>query len=99
MPKFRKRPVVVEAFQITRLTRWENVDWPEWLNRAWNKDRHEVGAVMTDEKDPAHPWLWVNTIEGKMQIVFGSWIIKGIVGELYACREDIFEKTYEPIND
>ena len=45
MALYRKKPVVIEAFQITEETRNDNKDWPNWLNQAWNKDRKEEGAV------------------------------------------------------
>ncbi len=36
--KVRKKPVVVEAFQMTKKHRWDNSEWPEWLHRAWNTE-------------------------------------------------------------
>ena len=36
MPKYRKRPVVIEAFQMTKERRWDNSEWPNWLHEAWN---------------------------------------------------------------
>lgn len=52
MPKYRKKPVVVEAFQMTKDRRQDNSEWPEWLNIAWNANHNEPGAARPgkDEK-------------------------------------------------
>lgn len=91
MPKFRKKPVVIEAFQITPETRGDNKDWPNWLNEAWNKDFSEVGAFY-----PLSTTLLIHTLEGSLVVSMGDWIIRGVKGELYPCKPDIFEATYEP---
>lgn len=99
--KYRKLPVVIEAFQMTKETRQDNKDWPEWLNLAWNKEWNELGAVSpknfphSDGTDP----LMIMTLEGFMEVEWDAYIVQGIEGELYACRGDIFEKTYEKVND
>ena len=43
---YRKKPVVIEAFQMTKERRLSNADWPEWLNRAWNKEKYSEGSVL-----------------------------------------------------
>ena len=80
--KFRKRPVEVEAFQMTKERRQDNSDWPEWLNAAWNMDRDEPGAV---------------SLEGVMEVGWDDYIIRGVQGELYPCKPDIFEATYDTV--
>lgn len=81
--KFRKKPVVIEAF----LFEGQPSDkWPEWL-RQDNVFRHGKGA-----------YLRIQTLEGDMIASFGDWIIKGVKGELYPCKPDIFEATYEKVN-
>jgi hypothetical protein len=95
MAKFRKKPVVVEAFQMTRARRWDNSEWPEWLHVAWNKDPSE-GALFIDADDSHRERLVIGTKEGVYRISWDDWIIQGIKGELYACKPDIFEATYEP---
>lgn len=47
--KFRKRPVVIEAFQMTKERRWDNSEWPTWLHEAW---RGELGAVNSIWAEP-----------------------------------------------
>jgi hypothetical protein len=99
MLKFRKKPVVIEAFQITQERRQDNRDWPEWLSCAWQADHGAPGAVFpkdypeSDGKDQ----LCIHTLEGLMLVGWGDYIIQGVKGELYACRADIFEQTYEAI--
>lgn len=93
--KFRKKPIVIEAFQLTKETRRDNRDWPEWLNRAWNLERHAIGAVAPFVDGDGHGPLQVSTLEGIMKVSFEDWIIKGVKGELYPCKPDIFEATYE----
>jgi len=94
MAKFRKKPVVIEAFQMTLERRWDNKDWPNWLNQAWQREPSE-GALWIDDQDPKREKLVVGTLEGVYKIVFGDFIIQGVNGELYPCKPDIFEKTYE----
>lgn len=95
--KFRKKPVVIEAFQMTQASRNDNRDWPEWLNRAWNSEGE--GSVLIDETDQERQRLVVWTKEGAMRIDWGDWIIQGVKGELYPCKPDIFEATYEPLTE
>lgn len=98
--KFRKKPVVIEAFQITRATRASNADWPEWLHAAWQKDFQEEGSLScvdfptSDGTDK----LQIRTLEGVHEVGWGDWIIRGVKGELYPCKPDIFEMTYEVEN-
>jgi len=100
--KFKKKPVVIEAFQMTEERRWDNSEWPEWLNKAWNQEPGE-NAVWPDpdievQKDEAEPFnLVCGTLEGVHIISPGDYIIQGIQGEIYPCKPDIFEQTYEPV--
>jgi hypothetical protein len=92
---YRKRPVVIEAFQMTRERRWDNRDWPEWLNRAWNTEGE--GCLRIDPDDPERERLYIGTLEGVHRVSWGDFIIQGVHGELYPCKPDIFEATYEPV--
>lgn len=80
--RFRKKPVVIEAEQFT----------DENKNRCWNFVRCNCSAEFEDGK----PVLKIQTLEGVMVARLGDWIIKGVKGEFYPCKPDIFEKTYEP---
>ena len=98
MSKYRKKPIVIEAFQMTKEHRWDNSEWPNWLHIAWNKDYGE-GALFIDADDTARERLVIGTLEGVHRVEWDDWIIKGIKGELYPCKPDIFEATYEPVKD
>lgn len=90
--QYRKKPVVVEAFQ------WKcDIDkeiWPGWILKAIRSgDIHFVC-----EGSP-YPIMRIKTLEGCMAAIGGDYIIKGIKGEIYPCRADIFEATYEPAGE
>ena len=97
--KFRKKPIVIEAFQITTFTRANNKDWPVWLNEAWCKPNDEVGSVYpTNFPDSdGTDQLMINTLEGPMRVGWGDYIIQGVANELYCCEYNIFMKTYEVV--
>lgn len=77
--------MVIEAVQITAAT-FDN-DHP-------NED-HLVGVVY----DPLERVVRIQTLEGTMVGDINDWIIRGVKGELYPCKPDIFEATYEPVED
>ena len=85
MPKFRKKPVVIEAVL------WDgNLTTVEPL--MLGADIHD-GGVWQDLGETA---LMIPTLEGTMRADKGDWIIRGVKGELYPCKPDIFAATYEP---
>ncbi len=104
MSKWRKKPIVIEAFQMTEERRWDNSEWPNWLHKAWQKDPGE-GSVWINPDAPiakdreSADELVCGTLEGVHNISFGDYIIKGIKGEIYPCKPDIFEKTYEEVKE
>jgi hypothetical protein len=102
MARYRKRPVVIEAVQLT----WAN--WNEiceFVPQSWF-----VRGVWLDQNGnplPDNQWrfgednndlgLIIRTLESNEFLARGNdWIIKGVKGEFYACKPDIFEATYEP---
>ena len=81
--KYRKKPIVIEAIQFTGLA--------------------SVGEVMDfcptfDAEDSSSSVInfIIPTLEGNMRVSIDDWIIKGIHGEFYPCKPDIFEASYEP---
>lgn len=88
MSKFRKKPVVIEAWQFRNTTD----GGPLWLVRGF-----EVGSVYYQGGDK--PYLTIKTLEGDHRADIGDWIIQGVKGELYPCKPDIFAMTYEPVGD
>lgn len=88
MPKFRKKPVVIEARQLKKFaTVAEYEDLASWC-------RGEVR--ITPEGNFV---LDISTLEGSMHAEEGDWIIQGLAGEYYPCKPDIFEATYEIVSD
>lgn len=84
--KFRKRPVVIEAHQFNGHNRYEII---------MALDLNEAQARSLVAVNPLGSTLFITTLEGEMKASAGDWIIKGVNGELYPCKPDIFEKTYE----
>ena len=78
--KFTKRPVVIEALQVGN-NGWNHV--ANWCGGEIIRDGRKFSAIL------------INTLEGKMLAREGDWIIKGVKGEFYPCKPDIFEATYE----
>lgn len=88
--KYRKKPVVIEAIQYTGKNNFKIEDWSD--NRVY------VSPVLEPSKDnPTGNYLQIETLEGVMTAIVGDWIIKGIKGEFYPCKPDIFEATYEKV--
>lgn len=90
MPKFRKKPVVIEAVQ------WDGRTEP--LIEMLPEDPNQPGYTTWPEHFTLNnDVLYITTLEGEMRCDIGSWVIKGVNGEFYPCANDIFEKTYEAV--
>jgi len=94
MAKFRKKPVVIEAFQLTWETTTGQHPVPTWFIEAMNEKKVSVGYT---EKIHNTQWAKIQTLEGEMTANPNDWIICGVNGEIYPCKPDIFEKTYEKV--
>ena len=88
--KYRKKPVVIEAYQMTYANWGRCEDWPEWLHEAWSSSG--VGSM-----DCPAGTLFIHTLNGVVDVPWGEWIVKGVHGELYPCKPDIFVKLYEEV--
>ena len=97
MPQYRKKPITIEAFQMTPDRRVNNIDWPDWLHRAWQEPRGKPGALYPTEQGTGDRTVSIGTPEGALLVSWGDWIIQGVNGEIYPCKPDIFEKTYDKI--
>ncbi len=93
MPRFRKKPVEVEAFQMTE-ERWGSTDWPDWIHEAWRKDGGDGALWLGGDGET----LYCGTLEGVARINWDDWIIRGIEG-VYPCKPSIFEATYEEVEE
>lgn len=91
MPQFRKKPAVVEAMRITDIIRGAAEAWfdlPDWF-----RDAYEIGAIIISSDK-----LTIKTLEGSLVGNDDDWLIRGVAGEIYPCKADIFEKTYEAVD-
>lgn len=93
--RYRKRSIVIEAFQMTKERRWDNSEWPSWLHMAWTTQGDGALWCNADPKD--NEQLFLSTLESTYEVSWGDWIIQGINGELYPCKPDIFLLTYEAV--
>ena len=87
--KFRKKPVVIEAKQLT-LDSFDDVF--QWV-------QIHGGSVEQWEWDNDQKWMIIKTLEGDHKAQLNDWIIKGVAGEFYPCKEYIFEETYERVEE
>jgi len=85
MAKFRKKPVVIDAFQWTGI----DCDLPEWF--MGKAECHKTEKIRNSE------YLIIKTLEGDMKANINDYIIKGVQNELYPCKPEIFEATYEAV--
>lgn len=91
--QYRKRPLLVNAFRLTAENRLPD-KWPDWMLTAWCKEAGEPGAIWP--AGHTQEGVYMRTIEGEnARCDIGDWVIRGIKGELYPCKNDIFERTYE----
>lgn len=88
MKKYRKKPVVIEAMQLNR--NFAEVI-AKWVGRE-NINSMGLGEFAEDSC-----YIGIKTLEGSMLANEGDYIIKGIKGEFYPCKPDIFEATYEKV--
>lgn len=86
MAKFRKKPVVIDAMQFTEKNK----------EQAFNFITCSKYAAWDGNGNPA---LMIRTLEGDMMATLGDWIIKGVQGEFYPCKPDIFAATYEAVEE
>lgn len=91
MSLYRKKPVVIEAFCL------DGGAMPDWF-----LDARAADVVQTFSQGTGNPFddplkfAYIHTMEGVMRADRGDWIIRGIKGEMYPCKPDIFAMTYEP---
>lgn len=91
MPRFRKKPVEIEAMQYLPDT-MDVAELCGWMAAAG------VDYGFTPlPADSGYQSLRIATLEGQMTASPGDWIIKGVQGEFYPCKPDIFEATYDPV--
>lgn len=85
MAKYRKKPVVIEAMQLKKDNLHEAMKW--------------VGEAAVNLAQTFDEGLNIKTKEGVHLARYGDYIIQGVQGEFYPCKPDIFEQTYEKVED
>ena len=92
MPKFRKKPVVIEAITFDELVKHGRVQTSDTNGMPWSFNY--AGHPITHENDECY---LIPTLEGTMFFKPGDMLITGVKGEIYPCKGDIFEMTYERV--
>ncbi|BAQ16944.1 hypothetical protein [Methyloceanibacter caenitepidi] len=91
MTTFRKKPVEIEAVRCRDVLFEPYPSLPFWMQMAINGRRIVKVAPNVG--------LQIATLEGTMSAEPDDWIIRGVKGEIYPCKPDVFEATYEPVED
>lgn len=100
--QYRKKPVVIEAWRVQTHNLAEVAAWCGGIEyndeTPWD---YSAGAVVMPDGTYAHVgyrnWgVIIPTLEGQILAAFGDYVIKGVKGEFYPCKTDVFEATYEP---
>ena len=97
---YRKRPVTIEAQQWTSAEQANHIiDWIESFGEEYEGtvqwDEETGGPLNADGED----WglFTIDTLEGTMTVAPGDFVIRGVAGEVYPCKPDVFEQTYEKV--
>ena len=91
--RYKKKPVVIQAFRLVN-----NQNPPQWFSQQMNSGN----IVYVQDQDPTSnkilQTVQIKTLEGTMTASDGDWIIIGVNGEIYPCKNDVFEKSYDWIS-
>ena len=88
--KYRKKPIVIEAIQ------WTGDNFDELKEFTETDNQQTVCRIVKSTFDRD---LFVDTLEGSLMASLNDWVIKGIKGEFYPCKPDIFEATYDLVKE
>ena len=93
MSLYRKKPVVIEAFLLNE----RGLVAEDWF---WDAvTRNDIITHCFGKHEPEPAWCEIKTLEGVMVAKAGDYIIRGVNGEIYPCKADIFHKTYDDVTD
>ena len=90
--KFRKKPVVIEAIQFLGVVSFDE------MAATWGDTFVRVCSFFAGSTD-VNMDMTIKTLEGDHQALIGDWIIRGVKGEFYPCKNDIFEMTYDLVRE
>jgi len=88
MAKYTKKPVVIDAEKVSVLLKNAEKNWGELPD--WVIENYEKGNILFGDK-----YVVINTSEGFMRGDYDDFIIQGVKGEIYPCKPDVFELTYD----
>lgn len=94
--RYRKKPVVIEAMRFSGPNYQAVLNW---MGSKWPEHQHpEIAGCYGNGPgdDFVANGMWIKTLERDMTALVGDWIIRGVKGEFYPCKPDIFEATYDP---
>ncbi|NHP15290.1 hypothetical protein G8767_17185 [Rhodococcus sp. IC4_135] len=102
---FRKKPVEIQAVQWDGTAEGATpiINWIDENGHTanWDEPHHEILVEMPDGTQMGCPasngGLFINTLEGRLTASPGDWIIRGVQGEFYPCKPDIFAQTYDEV--
>ncbi len=92
---FRKKPVEISAMQYCDCHPEPIIEWSgaKFIEVSTDKSREDDPNYFVKER-----FLAIKTLEGEMIVSPGDWVIRGVQGEFYPCKPDIFDATYEAVN-
>jgi hypothetical protein len=90
MARYRKKPVVIDAWQS-----FDDCGESTNVYPGWVMDAIALGVIFAS----ANGRTMIKTLEGDLTVSDGDWIIKGVKNELYPCKPDVFTATYDPVSD
>ena len=104
MSKYRKRPVVIEAVQWTALGQVHDIcEWSDSFPAEADGPVLAYDGTLAGPCDPETGEDWglftIETLEGDLTVSPRDWIIRGVQGEFYPCKPEIFAATYEPVEE
>lgn len=92
------------AFQITKETRWDNSEWPQWLSLAWQKEHDEIGSLypVSQKRGSSSDELYLNTEEGVKKVNLGDYIYcfeksADLFSKLIVCPSALFDEKFIPV--
>ncbi|MEG0330718.1 MAG: hypothetical protein RR598_10240 [Anaerorhabdus sp.] len=96
MTRYIKKPIPIEAFQYDGdlVNRFGKPYVPQWFMKEFNKKNAYYGSLSKNEP-PCE--LFIKTLEVSMHVSVGDYIIKGVCGEIYPCKKEIFEESYDKV--
>lgn len=95
MMRYRKKPVVIEAYQVSEYDYDGFLMFNHFCNPpSWLIEASKAGRVYIKDS-----MIYLETLEGDMRVSINDYIVRGIDGELYPCKPSIFERTYERLDD